>query len=73
MTAMRYFCFALLFVLAGCGADPASMGITGAGMAPPPRDPGAETTGITGAPSVGTQYAPSVGPNTGAGKFWGYN
>ena len=39
----------------------------------PPADPGETQTGIPGAPNTGTQYAPNLPPNTGAGKFWGYN
>jgi hypothetical protein len=70
---MRYIMLSLLLFLAGCGANPAALGITGAGMATPPPDPGETQTGIPGSPRTGTQYAPSVGPNTGAGKFWGYN
>jgi hypothetical protein len=65
--------FSLLLLLAACSANPAALGITGAGMPTPPPDPGEMQTGIPGAPQVGTQYAPSIHPNTGAGKFWGYN
>jgi hypothetical protein len=70
---MRYVVLLLLLSLASCGANPASLGITGAPMAEPPPDPGETQTGIPGAPQTGTQYAPSMPPNTGAGKFWGYN
>lgn len=70
---MRKLLFTLLLLLAGCGTNPAALGITGAAMPAPPPDPGESQTGITGAPRTGTQYAPNLPPNTGAGKFWGYN
>ena len=70
---MRFIILSLLLLLAACGTDPATLGITGAAIPAPPRDPGEEQTGITGAPQTGTQYAPNLPPNTGAGKFWGYN
>jgi hypothetical protein len=70
---MRTITILLVLLLAGCGANPAALGITGAGIPAPPPDPGEIQTGIPGAPQTGTQYAPSIGPNTGAGKFWGYN
>lgn len=73
MTAMRYFVLTLLLVLAGCGGNPAALGITGAPIPAPPPDPGETQTGIPGAPQTGTQYAPNLPPNTGAGRFWGYN
>jgi hypothetical protein len=73
MRVMRYVVFSLLLVLAACSADPASLGITGAAMPAPPPDPGESQTGIPGAPRVGTQLAPSMPENTGAGRFWGYN
>ena len=70
---MRYILLMLPLLLAACGTDPAKLGITGAPMAEPPPDPGETQTGIPGAPNTGTQLSPSLGPNTGAGKFWGYN
>jgi hypothetical protein len=70
---MRFILFSLLLLLAGCGTNPASLGITGGAIPTPPPDPGETQTGITGAPQTGTQYAPNLPPNTGAGKFWGYN
>jgi hypothetical protein len=73
IAAMRFIMFTLPLLLAACGTDPASLGITGAAIPPPPPDPGETQTGITGAPSHGTQYAPNLPPNTGAGKFWGYD
>ena len=73
IAAMRFVMFTLLLLLASCAANPAALGITGPGIPAPPPDPGESQTGITGAPQTGTQYAPSLPPNTGAGKFWGYN
>jgi hypothetical protein len=71
--AMRIVMFMLLLLLAACGANPAALGITGAPIPTPPPDPGETQTGIPGAPQTGTQYAPNLPANTGAGKFWGYN
>jgi hypothetical protein len=73
IAAMRFIMLSLLLILAACGTDPAALGITGAAMPVPPADPGETQTGIPGAPVTGTQYAPSMPANTGAGKFWGYN
>jgi hypothetical protein len=70
---MRFIMLSLLLFLAGCGTDPAAFGITGAPMAAPPPDPGETQTGIKGSPATGTEIAPSLAPNTGAGMFWGYN
>ncbi len=70
---LRFILFSLLLFLAACGSDPKALGITGAPMPVPPPDPGETQTGIRGAPNTGTQYAPSMPANTGAGKFWGYN
>jgi hypothetical protein len=60
-------------LLAGCVSDPAALGLTGAGTADEPPDPGEVQTGIPGAPAIGTRLSPSLPANTGAGKFWGYN
>jgi hypothetical protein len=73
IAAMRFIMFALLLLLAACGANPAALGITGASIPTLPPDPGEAQTGITGAPQTGTRYSPNLPPNTGAGKFWGYN
>ena len=73
IAAMRCIMFALLLLLAACGGNPVALGVTGAPIPTPPPDPGETQTGITGAPQTGTQYAPNLPPNTGAGKFWGYN
>ena len=70
---MKWVTLSVLLILSACASDPAALGITGAQPAEPPPDPGEVQTGITGAPSVGTRLSPSLGPNTGAGKFWGYN
>ena len=73
IAAMGYIVLTLLLFLSACGADPATLGIAGRQMVAPPIDPGEAQTGIAGAPQTGTQYAPSMQPNTGSGKFWGYN
>jgi hypothetical protein len=73
IAAMRLITVSMLLSLAGCAANPAALGITGAPMPTPPPDPGETQTGIPGAPQTGTQYAPNLPANTGAGKFWGYN
>jgi len=70
---MRTIALSLMVLLAACDANPAALGLTGSAPQVAPQDPGEVQTGIHGAPAVGTQYAPSAGPNTGAGKFWGYN
>jgi len=73
IAVMRFIMFSLLFFLTACDANPTALGITGAAIPASPPDPGETQTGIPGAPSTGTQYAPNLPPNTGAGKFWGYN
>ncbi len=73
MATMRFIMLSLMLILAACATDPAKLGITGAATHVPPPDPGETQTGIPGAPQTGTQYAPNLGPTTGAGKFWGYN
>jgi len=70
---MRVMALLLLTFLASCGANPGTLGITGAAAPAMPADPGETQTGITGAPTTGTQWAPSLPANTGSGKFWGYN
>ena len=71
---MRFIILSLIkLLLSACGADPRSLGITGAVVPAPPADPGESQTGIPNAPLTGTEYAPNLAPNTGAGKFWGYN
>jgi hypothetical protein len=71
--SMRPILLLLLLCLAACGTNPAALGITGAPIPKPPPDPGETQTGIPGAPQTGTQYAPNLPANTGAGNFWGYN
>jgi hypothetical protein len=73
MRGMRMIMLTLLLSLAACGTNPAALGITGAAIPDSPPDPGETQTGIQGAPQTGTQYAPNLPANTGAGKFWGYN
>ena len=73
IAVMRFILLSLLFFVSACGGDPRSLGITGAASPVPAPDPGEVTTGVQGMPATGTQYAPSLGPNTGGGKFWGYN
>jgi len=59
--AMRYILLSLLLILTGCGANPASLGLTGgAAVAEPPSDPGATQNRHSRAPQTGTQYAPSM-------------
>ena len=70
---MGYIVLTLLLFLSACGGDPAALGMTGRPMQPPPLDPGEAQNGMPGSPQVGTQYAPSMPANTGAGRFWGYN
>ena len=70
---MRYITLTHSLFLAACAADPAALGITGAVAPAPFVDPGEASTGIAGAPATGTVYGPSVTPNTGAGRYWGYN
>jgi hypothetical protein len=73
IVAMRIVMFTLLLLLASCGTDPASLGITGGAIPTPPPDPGETQTGIPGAPNIGSQYSPSTPANTGTGKYWGYD
>ena len=73
IAGMRFIMLSPLLFLAACGTGPTMPGITGGPLPVPPPDPGETQTGIPGAPSTGTQYAPNLPANTGAGKFWGYN
>jgi hypothetical protein len=71
---MRIASVLLLLCLAACSGDPRSYGITGPGSpAQPPEQPDDATVGQPGLPNSGTLYGPSVVPNTGTGRYWGYN
>ncbi len=62
-----------LAVLGGCGASPASLGLTGATQVPPPVAPSDANIGTPGV-SQGTQeYTPSLIPSTGPGQYDGTN
>jgi hypothetical protein len=63
---MRFLILPLLLCLAACGSDPRVLGITGPGQIEQPR-PAQET--LPG----GDIAQPQSVPNTGNGKFWGYN
>jgi hypothetical protein len=67
----------LLLSLAGCADGPAALGITG---------PQGSTVGVQAQPpstedpldnpnalQSGVRYAPSPGPTTGSGHYWGYD
>jgi hypothetical protein len=71
---MRALVIAAVLVLAGCGATPASLGITGPGEPPPPPPaPTDSTIGNPGLPDAGYGYGPSVGPNPASGQYFNYN
>jgi len=67
--------------LAGCGMNPAALGITGPspqGSQAVPRPPPPDIGGATEAPgipgSMGRSYAPSVEPSYGTdGRYFNYN
>ncbi len=59
-------------MLAGCAATPASLGLTGAGLATPPPQASDADLGIPGVyEGSGGLYAPSLVPNTGGGRYFG--
>ena len=64
--AMRFLILPLLLCLAGCVDDPAKLGITGPGQveAPKPREDAVPGGDIT---------MPQSTPNTGSGRYFGYN
>ena len=65
-----------LLALAGCGTDPAKLGITGPGQSSPPQVPSPSDQGadvMPGVTTMGTTYGPSYAPQTGTSGYWGYN
>lgn len=64
----------LSLILAGCGADPAVLGITGPGTTmAAPQMPGAVTGGSSATGSTGmVDDTPRTG-GTDGGRFWQYN
>ncbi len=61
--------------IAGCGHTPASLGITGPGVAPSPA-PASDDSTITspGIPDQGGgYYGPSIGPMPSNGRYFNYN
>ena len=63
---MRSLSLALLLCLAGCSGDPSSLGITGPGTVELPKSRQEALPG-------GDIYPRDMQPNTGNGKYWGYN
>ena len=63
---MRWPMILLFLCLAGCSGSPRDYGITGPGRSEPP--PTREEAQPGGDISI-----PTATPNTGNGKFWGYN
>jgi hypothetical protein len=57
--------------LAGCAATPASLGLTGSGLANPPEQPSDADIGTPGLNEGGGPYTPSVVPHTGPGRYFG--
>ena len=67
ITGMRFLIVPLLLCLAACGSDPRALGITGPGGQIEQPKPAQEV--VPG----GDLTTPQSIPNTGNGKFWGYN
>ena len=69
----RFILLTLLVPLAGCAADPASLGLTGPGGSIEPRRENVGTGGAS--PSAGTNVAPEPPPREDApgGRYWRYN
>lgn len=63
---MRFLIFPLLLCLAACTSDPRALGITGPGQLEQPKTAQEAVPG-------GDLTTPQAVPNTGNGKFWGYN
>jgi hypothetical protein len=66
IAGMRILIIPLLLCLGACAADPSTLGITGPGRLEPPR---ARQEIVPG----GDISAPQSRPDTGNGRFWGYN
>ena len=74
---MRVALSLICLLLAGCGASPRSLGITGPdpqGVTPPsaaaaPTDPLDNPAAL----QSGGRYGPGYTPTTGSGDYWGYN
>ena len=62
----------VLSMLAGCARTPASLGLTGAGLAVPPPEASDADLGVPGL-YQGTDglYGPSLVPQTGGGRYFG--
>lgn len=62
----------ILPMLAGCGATPASLGLTGRGLVTPPPQASDADLGMPGVlEGGGGPYAPSLVPHTGPGRYFG--
>jgi len=62
----------VLPALAGCSATPASLGLTGRGLATPPPQASDADLGMPGVyEGVGGLYTPSLVPHTGGGRYFG--
>jgi hypothetical protein len=71
---MRFVVILAVLCLAACSGNPRDYGITGPGQGPaPPVHPDDSSVGQPGIPDSGTVYGPSVVPNTGSNRYWGYN
>ncbi len=57
--------------LAACGASPQSLGLTGAPQMAPPVSPSDADIGRPGLSQGTLEYAPSLVPSTGGGRYYG--
>ncbi len=57
--------------LAGCTATPASLGLTGRGLVPPPPEASDADLGMPGVNEGGGPYTPSLVPHTGPSRYFG--
>lgn len=72
MRRLRLTVVSILPVLAGCAATPASLGLTGRGLATPPPQASDADLGVPGLyEGSGGLYAPSLVPQTGGGRYFG--